>query len=118
MLIGDFFKFKQIENIEIRIGRRLGKDELCVLPDGCVEQLVVAERYDGALDAEPLEIGAAELERLLVGVVRDDDIWSPVLTSDSMVVVIALMPDENTTQSSAPSRLARRRSAIVAVGLP
>ena len=44
--------------------------------------------------------------------------WSPLRTSARMVVTIALIPEANSTQSSAPSNAASRRSATFSVGLP
>ncbi len=44
--------------------------------------------------------------------------WSPAFTSASTVLVIAAMPDENTSAASVPSNSAIAFSTTVWVGLP
>jgi hypothetical protein len=74
MFFGYLFDSDQVEDIQVRICRRFREYETGLLVDGCGERLVVAERQNPALDAESLEIASAELQGLLIGVVRDHDV--------------------------------------------
>ena len=52
--VGDFFDFEQVEDVEIGIGGRFGEDEAGVFLYCFFEDLIVAERHDGAFDCELL----------------------------------------------------------------
>ena len=74
VLVGYLFDFHKVEDIQVRISWRFGKNEPRVFSDGPVDKSVIAERHNRAVNRELLQIRPAELQRLFVAVVGDDDV--------------------------------------------
>ncbi len=69
MLRRDFFEFRKVENIQVGIRRRLGKNEAGVFLYRPVKKVIVSEWNDSTSDSELLEIRPAEFERLFIAVI-------------------------------------------------
>ena len=52
----DLVELHQVKDVQVGVGGRLGEDEAGVGLDAGLQGLVIAERHDGALDAEALQI--------------------------------------------------------------
>jgi hypothetical protein len=70
MLICNLFNFNKVENIQIGIRRRLGKDKTCVFFNGPFKNPIISERNDGTFNSELFQIRAAKFKCLLIAVVR------------------------------------------------
>ena len=73
-MFGNRHDLFQVNDIEIRIGRRFGKQQACVGLHRGLDGLRVARRHHGDLDTQPSQHAIAELPRAPITVSSNDHV--------------------------------------------